>query len=76
MAPEVDSNQRYRRYDFYAHAAGQFYPKKIRDYYMAINAFFVEVLRSREVSREASVCQQRLMWWAEQLEDVENGKKP
>lgn len=44
-----------RKFDFYAHAAGQFYPSHIRNHYMALNAFFVEILKSREVSREVSI---------------------
>ena len=49
-----------RKFDFYAWRVGQHFPKTKQPYYNAINAFFLEVLRSREISREASICQTRL----------------
>ncbi len=34
----------------------------------------MEVLRSREISRERSICQTRLHWWRQTLVDIENDK--
>jgi hypothetical protein len=50
-------------------------PAKIRPHYYGINAFFLEVLKSREISRERSIAQTRLHWWLQTLTDVENGKR-
>ena len=52
-----------KKFDFYAYRAGSHIPAKSQPYYFAINAFFLEILRSREISREQSICQTRLQWW-------------
>ena len=49
-----------RKFDFYSWRVGQHFPKAKQPYYNAVNAFFLEVLRSREISREPSICQTRL----------------
>ena len=49
-------------------------PASIKPHYYTINAFFLEVLRSREISRERSICQTRLHWWRQTLLDVEGGR--
>ena len=49
-------------------------PKSTQKYYYGINALFLEALKSREVSREASICQTRLKWWEESLIDVALGR--
>ena len=53
-------------------------PKTTQKYYYGIHALFLEALKSREVSREASICQTRLKWWEESLIDValSRGKGP
>ena len=35
---------------------------------------FLEILKSREISRETSICQTRLMWWDLSLKDIEAGR--
>ena len=62
------------KFDYYAFRAATHFPQKIQPYYFAIYAFFIEVLRSRDISRETSICQTRLHWWAETLKDVEAGR--
>ena len=52
-----------RKFDYYAFRVGAHMPKQVLPHYYAINAFFLEVLRSREISRERSICQTRLHWW-------------
>lgn len=39
---------------------------------------FLEILKSREISKEASIAQTRLRWWEQVLEDIEHnrGKGP
>ena len=55
--------------------AGQSFPKSLQPYYYGTHALFLEILKSREFSREASICQTRLMWWEQSLADAtENGK--
>ena len=39
-------------------------------HYFGLNAFFLEILRSREISREVSICQTRLAWWRQTVDDV------
>jgi hypothetical protein len=42
-----------------------------------VHALFLEALRSREISREASICQTRLQWWEQTIIDVtEKGSAP
>lgn len=40
-----------------------------------MHAFYLEILKSREISQESSICQTRLLWWQDTLSDVEAGKK-
>ena len=61
-------------FDNYACRAGSHMPKSMQMHYFGVNAFFLEVLRSREISKEASICSTRLQWWATTLQDVEAGK--
>ena len=50
-------------------------PKSAQPHYLTLNAFFLEVLKSREISKEQSICQTRLNWWAQTLNDIDNDKK-
>lgn len=45
-------------------------PKSTQPYYYGIHALFIETLKSREISKEVSVCQTRLNWWEESLKDI------
>lgn len=63
-----------KKFDYYAFRAGAHMPKSMQAYYFGINCFFLEVLRSREISKEQSICQTRLQWWQQTLTDIENEK--
>ena len=64
-----------RKYDFYSYIVGQNFPVALQPYYFGTHALFLEALRSREISKEQSICQTRLMWWEESVKDVaERGK--
>jgi hypothetical protein len=41
-----------KKFDYYAFRVAAHLPKKLQPYYFGINAFFLEVLRSREISKE------------------------
>jgi hypothetical protein len=45
-----------KKFDFYTFVAGQYMPKTTQKYYYGIHALFLEALKSREISREASIC--------------------
>lgn len=64
-----------RKYDFYAWRVGHHFPSNKQPHYFALNAFFLETLKSREISKEQSICQTRLTWWQQSLNDILNGKK-
>ncbi|CDW87483.1 nadh dehydrogenase complex assembly factor 6 precursor [Stylonychia lemnae] len=64
-----------RKYDYYSHVAGQNFPKSLQPYYYGIHALFLEALKSREISKETSICNTRLMWWEQSLIDIEKGHK-
>ena len=64
----------YRKFDYYAFRVAAHLPAKIQPHYYALNAFFLEILRSREISRERSICQTRLHWWRQTVLDVEADK--
>ena len=53
-------------------------PRTVQPYYYGHHALFLEALKSREISRETSICQTRLRWWEESLIDIaeERGKGP
>ena len=63
-----------KKFDYYAFRVGQHMPKNLQVHYYTINSFFLEVLKSREISRERSICQTRLHWWASTLDDIEKGR--
>lgn len=65
-----------KKFDFYAYRVGTHFPQSIKPLYYGINAFFLEILRSREISKEQSICQTRLQWWASTLNDVEKDRVP
>lgn len=65
-----------KRHDYYTYIVGQHFPKSKQGFFYTVHAFFLEVLKSREVSRQAYVCKRRLLWWQETLEEVTKGKKP
>ena len=44
-----------KKFDYYAWRVGIHYPKSLQPSYYALNAFFLEVLKSREISRENSI---------------------
>ena len=50
-------------------------PKSTRPHYYTVHAFFLEIMKSREVSREQSICQTRLNWWLHILDDVTHKRK-
>ena len=64
-----------KKFDFYSYVCGHYMPAKTRMHYFANHALFLEVLKSREVSKEASICQQRLRWWETTLLDMESASK-
>lgn len=65
-----------RKFDYYAWRVGRHMPVSRQDHFFALHAFFLEVLRSREISREPSICITRLNWWLATLEDVEQERTP
>lgn len=65
----------FRKFDYNAFRMAIHLPKKSQAHYFALNAFFLELLRSREISKETSICQTRLHWWSQTLKDIENDKK-
>jgi hypothetical protein len=54
----------------YAYVNGQYMPKNTQSYYYGIHAMFIEAMKSREISKEGSICQTRLRWWEESLQDI------
>lgn len=40
-----------------------------------MHAFLLEILKSREASRQTHICKQRLLWWSATLDDIEAKKK-
>jgi len=63
-----------KKFDYAAFRVAAHFPQMTQGHYFALNCFFLEVLRSREISRERSICQTRLHWWRQTLNDVENDK--
>jgi len=45
-----------KKFDFYAYVAGQYMPKSTQKYYYGFHALFLEAMKSREISREQSIC--------------------
>lgn len=52
-----------KKFDFYTYVAGQYMPRAVQPFYYGHHALFLEALKSREISRETSICQTRLRWW-------------
>jgi len=45
-----------RKFDYYAYRKHNHVPVSLQPHYFGIHAFFLEVLRSREISKEISIC--------------------
>ena len=45
-----------KKFDYAAFRVAAHLPAATQPHYFAINSFFLEVLRSREISRERSIC--------------------
>ena len=63
-----------KKYDYYTHIVSEHFPKPKQPYFYAIHAFFLEILKSREASKNTGVCKRRLLWWQETLDDIEKDK--
>lgn len=63
-----------KRHDYYTYFVGQQFPRQLQCHYYTINAFFLEILKSREVSRQPLICQRRLLFWTETVHDAQNDK--
>jgi NADH dehydrogenase [ubiquinone] 1 alpha subcomplex assembly factor 6 len=65
-----------KKHDYNTFIVGKHFPESRQAYFYTVHAFFLEVLKSREVSRQAYICKRRLLWWDEMLKDIEEGKEP
>lgn len=45
-----------KKFDMYSYIVGHHMPAKTRAYYFGNHALFIEVLKSREISKEPSIC--------------------
>jgi phytoene/squalene synthetase len=54
---------------------GKTLPKELKYFYLSYHAFFYEIMKSRFVSKEQSVCRMRLNFWEESLKEVIKGDK-
>ena len=77
---DVENAQKYwldivKKHDYYAYIVGQHFPKSRQMYYYTVQAFFLEIMKSREVSRQPTICQRRIMFWGDVLSDSANNKK-
>lgn len=59
-----------KKFDLNSYMVGHYMPPETRAYYFGNHALFMEVLKSREVSKEPSICQTRLRWWEATLADI------
>jgi hypothetical protein len=58
-----------RKYNYYAYVIGKALPVKVKPYYLSYHAFFSEIIRSRYITREQSVCRMRINFWEETLKE-------
>lgn len=65
-----------KKHDYNTYIVGKHFPESRQAYFYTVHAFFLEVLKSREVSRQAYIWQRRLLWWDETLSDIEKDKDP
>lgn len=68
------AEEKVKKYDFYAFVIASTLPPKLKNNYLAFHAFFIEILRSRYISKEPSVCRMRVNFWEESLKEVLEGK--
>lgn len=68
------AEEKVKKYDFYAFVIASTLPPKLKNSYLAFHAFFIEILRSRYISKEPSVCRMRVNFWEESLKEVLEGK--
>ena len=63
-----------KKHDYYTYIVGEHFPKSRQGFYYTVHAFLLEILKSRETSRQMMVCKRRLLWWSETLDDIEKDK--
>ena len=49
-------------------------PSKIKPFYFGIHAFYLEIMKAREISQETHVSKTRLLWWLSNLKDLDQGQ--
>lgn len=64
-----------KKHDYYTYAVGTNFPISKQPFFFTVHAFFLELLKSRETSRQINICKRRLIWWAETLNDIEKDRK-
>ena len=69
------TEERVKKFDFYAFVIGKALPEKIKPHYFAYHAFYLEILKSRYISKELSVNRMRLLFWEESLKEIIAGDK-
>ena len=69
------AEEKLKKSDFYAYVIGSALPPNLKPHYIAYHTFFGEVMRSRYISREASVCRMRLAFWEDSLKEILEDKK-
>ncbi len=59
-----------KKQSYYAYVVGRTYPSNLKISYFAYHAFYLEILKSRFISRESSVIKTRLNFWEERLTEL------
>lgn len=60
----------FRKFDWGSYVISNYYPKAIRDDFLAIQYFNIELMRIPEGVREQSLALQKLEFWTESLNDI------
>lgn len=69
------AEEKVKKTDFYAFVIASTLPPKLKMHYLGYHAFFSEILRSRYISKEPSVCRMRLAFWEDSIKEILEEKK-
>ena len=61
-----------RKNDFYSYVIANTLNAKLKPFFLSYHAFYLELLRSRFISKEHSVCKMRMSFWEDSLKGALN----
>ncbi|KAL6303453.1 isoprenoid synthase domain-containing protein [Sparassis latifolia] len=65
-----------RQRDYEAFLTSQFYPRELRDHYLALRAFYVELATVQEAVSKPMIGKMRMQFWRDAVKAMSDGRPP